>query len=106
MTWSDRSAWRARRWWDRAVHRHARQGLKIPGHDRSFCFLCQAIPWDGKAPRGGLIGEAANMRLLSARDNRVRHMSRQGDLVTRPDFATIVPGTAAISKQSFRNRVT
>src|SRR5437879_1870177 len=36
MTWFDRSASPARRWWDRVARRRARRGSKIPEDDRSF----------------------------------------------------------------------
>src|SRR5690242_12393786 len=82
MTWFDRSAWRARRWWDRAARRHARQESKIPGHDRSFCFLLVNCRRPAVGPRGGLIGGGgghASSQWMTVNDNRVRKNRRQGD---------------------------
>src|SRR5260370_26560622 len=42
MTWFDRSASPARRWWDLVARRHARRGSKIPEDDRSFFASCFA----------------------------------------------------------------
>src|SRR3954464_13728093 len=54
----DRSESRAHRWWDRAVHRHARRGSKIPEGDRSLGASCSH---DLKS-RGMLIGVTAAVK--------------------------------------------
>src|SRR6266700_7487042 len=43
MTWSDRSALPARRWWDRAAPRHGWRGWQIPEDGRSFYASCSGL---------------------------------------------------------------
>src|SRR6266700_3480040 len=99
MTWFDKSASPARRWLDRAARRHEWQGLKIPEHDRSFCFLSGGIIRLGVAavrPRCvdeqfvwaiwcGLVFEAGRLGVLLLEDNCVgrRPPSRQVDAPKR-----------------------
>jgi hypothetical protein len=54
----DKSESRAHRWWDRAVHRHARRGSKIPEGDRSLGASCSC----GLKSRGMLIGVAPGVK--------------------------------------------
>jgi hypothetical protein len=56
--WFDKSASHAHRWWDRAVHRHARRGLKIPEGDRSLMASCSC----GLKSRGMLIVTASGVK--------------------------------------------
>src|SRR5216683_2884611 len=91
MTWFDRSASLARRWWDRAARRHARRGSKIPEDDRSFFFLCDLLVqrWGGGSKdeqRGTILYfEMANSRRRNPPPRYGAGQSRQTRQSSRRD---------------------
>src|SRR6476660_9937888 len=104
--WSDRSASRARRWSDRAAHRHAQLALKIPGDDRSFCFLCDGIilGWPcGSDVQQGAVLYSGRRRLASSVWRTIASLRarRQGKLTANRVFEMAMLRLAAFSKRLF-----
>src|SRR3979411_3124219 len=116
MTWSDRSASPARRWWDRVARLHARRGSKIREDDRSFFFLYHyLIPRErpfGRVSKDGPHGvtswfETAQARLLTMRaDNRGSDVRSQGGVMPSGAVGNGRASRAALPEYSFRNCVT